>query len=519
MFRLNYLELRKHPILGDIYFEFCSEESKFEHYGLFSSIIIGPNGTGKSTVLKVIAEIFREISLYKVDNEHTIKLPYNFRIRYIINEDLFEIASVQLVELYNPKMNYSGYAFFKNNPLKINNDSIESKINPYRDYKIDILQLDLPKVALASSLMITDKFNAKSAGIYKYLGVRNENSPSSTGTRTYVRKTVDNIVDGFKRKNFARELEKLFDFLELDSSLTLSYVPRYKWAFYKEDITIDTLFDLFENKWKESFPRRNSPLWGAKYFSTIKEDISKLDKIVTFLKKVHNTVFIVGNKRSLDYDVINQDFELLNDYDMITELRHLDILSYPELSISKNNNPYSFITSSSGEAHMISEFIGILSQIQNSSVVLIDEPEISLHPNWQIQYIDHLKKIFHEYPSTHFIIATHSHFLLSDVNQKESSTIALKKEADNNIICTTIDYSTLGWSAESILYNVFEVSATRNYYFEQDVQKLLSFISSKSDNKTEMVRLINKLKNYILPNEDPLNTIIIKAENYINNEI
>lgn len=519
MFRLNSLELRKHPILGNIYFEFCSEELEFENDKLFSSIIIGPNGTGKSTVLKVIAEIFREISLYKADNNHTIKLAYNFRIKYSLHKDLFEIASRQLVEPCDSKIKYSGYSFFKNSPLKIEAHNIENKADSYFDYSIDILKLELPNIVLASSLMITDKFNAKSAGIYKYLGVRNENSPSSTGTRTYIRKTVDNIVEGFKRKNFANELEKLFNFLELDSNLILSYVPKYKWAFYKEDITNDTLFDLFENKWKESFSRRNTPLWGAKYFTTIKEDINKLDKIVAFLRKVHNTVFITGNKRSLDYDVINQDIELLNDYEMITELRHLDILSYPELSISKNNNSYSFITSSSGEAHMISEFIGILSQIQNNSVILIDEPEISLHPNWQIQYINHLKKIFHKYPSAHFIIATHSHFLLSNVTPKESSTIALEKDAANNIVCRAIDFSTLGWSPESILYNVFKVSTTRNYYFEYDVQKLLSLISSKSNNKTEMRRLIDKLMSYTLPNEDPLNAIINKAENYISNEI
>lgn len=519
MFRLNYLELRDHPILGDIHFVFCLEKLNEDHNSLFSSIIIGPNGTGKSTVLKVIAEIFREIYLFKSDNSYTIKLSYNIRIRYSIDGDLFEIASNKLIKLYDSQKKYSRYSFYKNNPLKIDTDSIEKKIEPFRDYKIDISLLKFPNIVLASSLMITDKFNAKSTGIYKYLGVRNENSPSSTGTRTYVRKTVDNIVDGFRRKSFATELEKLFHFLELDSNLTLSYVPKYKWAFYKEDISIDTLFDLFEKKWKDFFPRRNSPLWGAQYFSSIKKDIDKLEKIVAFLKQVHKQVFIEGNKRSLDYDVIHQDSELLNDYDMITELRHLDILGYPELSISKKQNYYSFITSSSGEAHMISEFIGILSQIQNNSIVLIDEPEISLHPNWQIQYVDYLKKIFHDYPSVHFLIATHSHFLLSDINQQESSVIALEKDIDNNIVCRIIDFSTLGWSPESILYNVFKVSTTRNFYFEYDVQKLLSLISSKSDDKAEMLRLIEKLKNYTLPNEDPLNTIISKAEIYINNEI
>ena len=519
MLRLNFLELNDHPILQNLKFEFCQEDPYItKDRELFSSIIIGPNGTGKSTVLKIIAEIFREISLLKQNHDHNIKLGYRFRLRYSVDGNLFEIASSKLVGHKRGK-EFQGYTFFLNNHRYPENDTLIDKIRPFKGNEISISDLILPSCVLASSLMLTDKFNAKSAGIYKYLGVRNENSPSSTGTRTYVRKTVDNIVDGFRRKNFAQELNKLFDFLELDSNLTLSYIPRYRWAFYQKDISVEKLFDLFENKWKELFRRRNSPLWGAQYFSSIKEDVRKLERIVEFLKSVHEKVFVGGNNRSLDYDVINQDLELLNDYDMITELRRLDILSYPELNISKNNKPYSFITSSSGEAHIISDFIGILSQIQHNSIILIDEPEISLHPNWQIQYIDYLKKIFHDYPTAHFVIATHSHFLLSNVKQETSSAVALEKDNENKINTRTIDFSTFGWSPENILYNVFRVSATRNTYFEMDVQKLLHLVSSNSKNREEMLSLISKLNNYTLSNDDPLVSIIAKAQNYVENEI
>jgi hypothetical protein len=30
----------------------------------------------------------------------------------------------------------------------------------------------------------------------------------------------------------------------------------------------------------------------------------------------------------------------------------------------------------------------------NGNIVLIDEPEISLHPNWQLKILDFYKKIF-----------------------------------------------------------------------------------------------------------------------------
>jgi predicted ATPase len=49
---------------------------------------------------------------------------------------------------------------------------------------------------------------------------------------------------------------------------------------------------------------------------------------------------------------------------------------------------------SSGEIQILTSLLSLASVVKESSIVLIDEPEISLHPNWQMQYIDLLNKIF-----------------------------------------------------------------------------------------------------------------------------
>jgi predicted ATPase len=88
--------------------------------------------------------------------------------------------------------------------------------------------------------------------------------------------------------------------------------------------------------------------------------------------------------------------------------------------------------SSSGETNLLCQFIGILSTIQDNSLIIIDEPENSSHPNWQINYIGWLKDIFKEYLSCHFVIATHSHFILTDLQEYNSTIIALEK-ADGRV--------------------------------------------------------------------------------------
>lgn len=508
MFRLNYLKLSNHPILDDIEMSFCPNDI-INQMEFFSTIVIGQNGTGKSNVLKVISEIFRAFDLYKIDETKKPDIRYGFCLKYTLNNNIYEIVSSRLMPI--EAENSYGYFYIKNCSMNIIEGNVIRDLSLIRQYTVHLSEIELPVKVLASSLMLTDKFNAKSHGIYKYLGVRNENSPSSTGTRTYVRKTVDNIIDGIKQKNFAEELKKLFLFLDLDPNLKLSYVPRYHKIFYKEDITVEDLNQAFIDNWEQLFPRRSSPVWGATYFSKIREDRELLDRVVIFLKKVHQRVFIEGNRRSLDYDVVN-DYEIIDDYDMIQILRHLDILSYPELSISRFSKSFNFISSSSGETHMISEFIGILSQIQDNSLVLIDEPEISLHPNWQMKYIDQLRRIFHNYPSAHFLIATHSHFLLSDIPPNLSNVIVLNRNENNEISSQSIDFETYGWSPDDILYNVFGVVSSRNKFVAEDIANILDELSQGNKNTTnqisrekynQLISLENSLKS-----NDPLKEVV-----------
>lgn len=52
------------------------------------------------------------------------------------------------------------------------------------------------------------------------------------------------------------------------------------------------------------------------------------------------------------------------------------------IAFYKNGRCIHFGDCSSGEKHMIFAFTGVLSSIESKSIVLIDEPEISLHPEW-----------------------------------------------------------------------------------------------------------------------------------------
>ena len=97
---------------------------------------------------------------------------------------------------------------------------------------------------------------------------------------------------------------------------------------------------------------------------------------------------------------------------LLTLLTH-NIVKLYDLKITKKTQLESFHEmslrrASSGEQCLLVMILGIAGHISHNSLILIDEPEISLHPSWQARFMDLIINIFKNYHECHFIIATHS---------------------------------------------------------------------------------------------------------------
>jgi predicted ATP-dependent endonuclease of OLD family len=236
--------------------------------------------------------------------------------------------------------------------------------------------------------------------------------------------------------------------------------------------------------------------------------------------KLEKLPYKYSSIRKITYNLIEPKlFERLNaEYPMLEHLRQLGMISSPEIQL-KREGGYSLQESSSGEYHFFSSIVGLMATVKpTNSLVLIDEPEISLHPNWQMKYLSFLRELFShsEYATCHILVATHSHFLISDLKGDSSKIIGLKRAGrEIEIIELPKELDTYGWSAEDVLYRVFGVRTTRNYYLEVDVREMLYLISEKSQNKEELDAIFNRLTRVNLSDEDPLTLIIQRAKAYI----
>lgn len=188
----------------------------------------------------------------------------------------------------------------------------------------------------------------------------------------------------------------------------------------------------------------------------------------------------------------------------------------------KNNNTFLELESlSSGEKHIVGLVLSIISESSNSCIILIDEPENSLHPNWQINLITQLDKIMKEIKVVcHFIIATHSPTLFSSLPDNNSSVLISESHISNKekkYSHRFIEYSPYAWSVESILYQVFEMRTTRNYFVEQDLIIIIDYLK-KTNNLNENVKnSYDRLSKIVLSEHDPLSELLKKVQNHIIN--
>ena len=93
---------------------------------------------------------------------------------------------------------------------------------------------------------------------------------------------------------------------------------------------------------------------------------------------------------------------------------------------------------SSGEKQVVYRGCFLLKDVNatNGAFVFIDEPEISLHPNWQKKIMDYYKGIFmNEGKQTSQIFAvTHSPFVIHNDTRRNDKVIVLSRDSDGNII-------------------------------------------------------------------------------------
>ncbi|AXT49267.1 ATP-binding protein [Chromobacterium rhizoryzae] len=169
-----------------------------------------------------------------------------------------------------------------------------------------------------------------------------------------------------------------------------------------------------------------------------------------------------------------------------------------------NSSEFSAFDLSSGEYHMYSSILGLGFGVDNSSVVLIDEPENSLHPQWQQEFMDSVFGISAQaLEQGHLLVCTHSPLIVSAA--LDGSTIVdLTDEIPSVVVAS------FGASSDEVLLSQFGVGSSRNRVVVDTVQRAVSLVERGGFNNPEFEAMAPDLVSIrqALRSDDPLVDII-----------
>ena len=204
----------------------------------------------------------------------------------------------------------------------------------------------------------------------------------------------------------------------------------------------------------------------------------------------------VGDVQKKVFDEINEIFENLNIdvkvEDISQDGRNITLFT------NSAGDKFDINELSSGEKQLFLRTLAIRMLNPENSIILIDEPELSLHPKWQQRIVDVYRKIG---KNNQIIIATHSPHILGSV--KKENIMLLDKDDEGKIVIKTGDelYDSYGQPTDRVLKDIMGLETTRN----PKVFKLLEEageLVDKNEYESEEFKTKYKKLREILGNKD-----------------
>lgn len=468
--------------LGEVRVPFYESNKASEQMGI--SLLIGANGCGKSTLLSYLQKVFVDISQLGKKEVFLLDQSESFRVNYLIDGNEYMVSRSS-----GPEIRFE---------IQCNGTQIEPN------------ELMYPQNIIASSFMLNDKFDYFSNDSifrdgYKYLGIRDSEYTATLVNMTA--KTAMTIIDRLTDFNFVKCVKRVLDYVGFKKSLKLELevnLPNFE---------MDNPNDIKRLLEHEDLRKLELSKDEQEYLEVFFKK-EHLESSLGMKKGIVWTIDLENDRTVRNYEEFELLMRLINNE--ILTIKNL-MFQKPYRLIGRNNDFVTMEQLSSGEAHIVFTLINIAASIGDGALVLIDEPELSLHPNWQAKYVNILREVFDEYSTAQFVIATHSHFIVSDLVPENTSIVKLSHENGGIDVNVMVD-KTYGWSAEDILLNVFGMASSRNYYFAVELDKLIKRVLQGDVNSDDPDYINMKKASINLKTDDPLAEFVLAIKETVENE-
>nr|WP_278426622.1 AAA family ATPase [Pantoea dispersa] len=258
-------------------------------------------------------------------------------------------------------------------------------------------------------------------------------------------------------------------------------------------------------------------IYSMDYIKSVED--GEADKIYNFISSLIDKHDELGSYRNEYVKVIHEidlvDFIYdLNTESILTLLEHKyhlkkhKIVYDIKITLSKDKDWLNLNDASSGELALLTTMAHISTYITHNAFILIDEPENSLHPRWQREYVNHLYNMFYQFEPK-IILATHSPIIVS--GSFESDLAPSIYEVRNSEIYRIHAASTT--NVEEILLEVFQLLTSENRFFSFKVNKIINEYISGEITDVDVSKQIDRLRH--LSNDEKQIKIIDSIPNLI----
>lgn len=486
------------------------------------TIVMGNNGSGKSRLFQTICSAFiqfprQNMMSYELsDLVNLSDLVQLDSLSYMQGGDLNSL--VRIKEPFFKRMiinNDNSYIdFFANYPFEqasiYNVANVDSKLidsltihflgqakeygQHLRFYKngINALELSIPNKVLAVTGSPYDKFPFRdsysrqgSLAPYVYLGTREKRQAGARFNRGYLSYKFDQLGASFiklllKPKQEYLDFSKMLDFLNISPSfklkLSLSENIRNREITQNNILEVVRSVKFFKDKSHQEINEEHERsglsqrLVDALHY-VFGEEIDKID--------YHFNPREVLCK--IDLETEHEDKKYLSSLDILSEY---DLIELTDVIFSKQKSDQDFFLSqaSSGELSVLFTMSSIAGEIENGSLILIDEPELSLHPEWQLNFLSLLIDIFSNYKDCHFIIATHSPNIISSIPDNNAYIVNI--DDDMKLMPSKMYHNR---SADFQLASVFNSPGNNNEYLLSQVIEVLDRLCKSNEIDDELL--------------------------------
>ena len=170
---------------------------------------------------------------------------------------------------------------------------------------------------------------------------------------------------------------------------------------------------------------------------------------------------------------------------------------------NKNGDKFPLNKISTGEKTLLSKAFYLFIQNIRDKVILIDEPELSLHPSWQSKILKLYEKFAEEY-NCQIILSTHSPHIIASAKNEYLRILQIN---ENNNISVISDLKAHGRDINSVLFDVMGEVLYRPDEFRKKIDRLFYAIEDEKN-----YELSKKLFDELKENYGENDSIILEAK-------